>query len=236
MRHITTRRVLSGGVLMMLVATAAVACGTEKLTTPCAVVVDGSGSGTKFDAAKRLDDTFTKFTSDNKCGTMSFVPIDSAPMASTCYIKDVDIDPDLGGNSDPETVRAGRRKLALDDAHHMLDCAKKNSLSDVLGGLTRAAGQRPRGKGTYQILVVSDMLQNASGGSLYHTDLSTPAAISKAVQQWAAKAPSLVGADLTITDCGVTMNTGADAEHIRSFWTQLLRTPQVGNPGVHFER
>jgi hypothetical protein len=235
MRHITTRRVLSGGVLLALAATALTAC-TKELTTPCAVVVDGSGSGTKFDAAKRLDDTFTKFAKDNKCGTMSFVPIDSAPMASTCYIKDVDIDPDLGGNSDPEKVRTGRSKVARDDAHQMLDCAKKNALSDVLGGLTRAAGQKPEGTGTYQILVVSDMLQNADGGSLYHTDLSTPAAIGKAVQQWAPKAPSLAGAELTITDCGVTMNSSQAAEAVRNFWTQLLRTPQAGNPGVHFER
>ncbi|BEL06363.1 hypothetical protein Q0Z83_045540 [Actinoplanes sichuanensis] len=231
-----TRRLLAGTAALTLIGTALTGCSEDRLTAPCAVLIDGSGSGDKFDAAKRLDDTFNSFLLDNGCGSVGFVPIDSAPLASTCFIKTVDIDPDLGGNSDPETVRGGRRKLALKNAQEMLACAKKNPYSDVMGGLQRAVQQKPTGTGTYQLLVVSDMLQNTPQWSLYKTDLKTPAAIAKAVQERAANAPNLAGARVSITDCGVTLGSSEQAQQVRSFWTQLFGSTQAGNPEVSFER
>ncbi|WP_306213505.1 hypothetical protein [Actinoplanes sp. RD1] len=230
------RRLLAGSAALIFAGTTVTGCKDDKLTAPCTVLVDGSGSGAAFDAGKRLNDTFNSFLLDNECGTVGFVPIDSAPLASTCFINAVDIDPDLGGNSDPETVRAGRRKLALQKAQEMLACAKQKPYSDVLGGLGRAAQQKPEGSGTYQILIISDMLQNTPQWSLYKTDLTNPAAITRAVQRRAASAPRLTGARVTITDCGVTLPSSEKAQQVRAFWTQLLSSAQVGNPEVNFER
>jgi len=231
-----SRRRIAFGAALAVGALSLTGCSADKLTTPCAVVVDGSGSGAKFDAATRLKDRLNDFAVEQKCGQLAFVPIDGAPVGSVCTQKTLPMDPDLGGNSDQETVRTGRRTLALTRANAMLECARQNPSSDVLGALRRAADQRPPGDGTYQVLVVSDMLQNAGDLSLYKMELGTEAAMTKAVDTVAAQAPKLAGMRLDITDCGVTLSSSKKAVEVKTFWTRLFKTAAVGDPEVDFER
>jgi hypothetical protein len=106
-------------------------CGdkTSEFSTPCAIVVDGSLSSGVFDASKRLDETGTKFLVEQKCGHVSFVPLNGNSESTTCEQDRLAMDPGVGN---PDTAMDGRRKLAVKRA----DVIKK--LAPVTPGLKGA--------------------------------------------------------------------------------------------------
>jgi len=201
--------------------------GAEEITAPCAVVVDGSGSGEKFDAVARTRATLKKFLADQKCGKLAFIPLNGVSNTSTCTETVLDLDPDLG---DPDEIRASRRALAEKRALELLTCAKQeNSRSDVLGALQHVARARPEGTGAYQVLIVSDMMQSGNGASVLHADLSTPQLRAGEIQKLTSRIPDLSGVVLYPTDLGRGVYSGQSAENVRNFWTELLAA-KAGKP------
>jgi hypothetical protein len=224
---------LAGGLLMLSLTGCA-----QQLKTPCAVVVDGSGSGARFDAKTRLDSRLPRFLSDKKCGTLTYVPITTDSAADTCTAEDLELDPDLQGNR--ESVRAGRLEKAKKDAAWVLACAqKKDPLSDVLGALSRAVTQRPDGSGAYQVLVVSDMLENDASVHLERDDLSTPqqrrAVIDRLVHD--ERIPNMRDMSLEVTDRarGIQARDPVKYGQIAAFWRELFASKAAGSPEVKYD-
>jgi hypothetical protein len=211
---------------------------SQQLTTPCAVVVDGSGSGQRFDAKTRLDDRLPRFLRTHECGVLTFVPLTSSSEADTCTRVDLELDPDLPG--DRERIREGRRTKARADAQAVLECARqKNPRSDVLGALSRAVTQRPEGAGTYPILVVSDMLQHDVGVDLENDDLSSPAKRRAILSRLAddGRIPNMKGMSLEVTDRGrgIREQDPVRYSQITSFWNELFASRAAGAPEVEYD-
>lgn len=119
----------------------------QALDTTCAVVVDGSGSGSAnkgFDAKAKLNASIVPFMKDQHCGSLAYAPITASSKASPCHISDVDLDPPSESTDDVEAIRQNARVKAVAGAHAMLTCAHDtNGGSDVLGGIARAAEALP---------------------------------------------------------------------------------------------
>ncbi|MDL4815013.1 hypothetical protein [Actinomadura opuntiae] len=235
--HHRERVCAAAGVVLVATALGVPGCdpGHDSYSAPCGVVVDGSASGQNFDADKRVTELLPGFLRANKCKTLTYVPLDTDSRGSVCSHKDLDLDPDLGAGTDKEAIRAGRQSRALKDAHAVLACLHAGRpKSDVLGALARAADQRPDGKGTYHVLVVSDMLQTDRTVDLTHADLST-AAKRRAILDgpFKGRVPDLGGTALEITDRGRTLKDTRQSVGLNAFWTQLFAT--AGHPTVKYD-
>jgi hypothetical protein len=216
---------------------------SRPLTAPCGVIVDGSQSGKTFDAAQRLKDTFPTFLAANNCKIVTFVPLNASSQGSVCTTPDLDINPDLGDNTDQQDIQIERRADALRVAESMLICArtKQPSLSDgsdVLGALARAVTQRPPGTGTYHVLVVSDLIEYANGLSLYdnkaiNTSAKRTALISSLSRR--GEIPNMTGMALEITDRGRDLSSQQDSDDFNAFWNELFASKAAGSPHVIYD-
>jgi hypothetical protein len=206
-------------------------CGdkTSEFSTPCAIVVDGSLSSGVFDASKRLDETGTKFLVEQKCGHVSFVPLNGNSESTTCEQDRLAMDPGVGN---PDTAMDGRRKLAVKRAHDLLDCTRtsRNRASDVLGALRLALRNKPEGSGAYRILLVSDMVLHDEHVDLNTADLSTAAKRADVIKKLAPVTPGLKGAELFPTDLGKGTAGSTRSKFISDFWHELLSSAAAGGP------
>lgn len=237
--HRPQRIAAVAGTAFALMAAGIPGCGAEDggYSAPCGVIVDGSGSGKKFDAGKRTADLLPDFLREHKCKRLTYVPLATDSIGSTCSQKDLDLDPDLGAGTDQDTIRAGRRAKAVKDAKAVFDClAPKKPMSDVMGSLARAADQRPDGTGTYYVLVVSDMLQNDPAFALTHADLSSNASRAAVLNgPLKDRVPDLSGMELEITDCARTLGDPRKSAQVRAFWRQAFAAGASGRPKVTYD-
>ncbi len=221
------------------------ACSAQGATfsSPCGVVIDGSASGAKFDATKRLNDLLPGFLLDKTCKTLTFVPLDGSSQGSVCSARDIDLNPDLGGDTDPNAVRTERRAKALSLAESVLACARKSPLSvggsDILGALARAVTQRPDGTGTYHVLVVSDLIEDDGTVNLYRTDsIGTPERRANLISYLGqhGRIPNMTDMSLEISDRGRNYSSNpADSVNFTAFWAALFASKPAGNPQVKYD-
>jgi hypothetical protein len=207
---------------------------------PCAVIVDGSRSGTVFNASERLHQTLRPFLQANGCKMLAFVPLNKASVGSVCYQPTLDLDPNLGPGTDQAVVQAGRLGYALKQAQELLTCAHSQpSLangSDVLGALSRAISQRPAGPAPYHVLVVSDMIETDESVNLYdgaqYSTAARRAALIAALGR-SGLIPDLHGVSLDITDLGAGLKNPIKSINFDRFWAALFATKAAGDPQVY---
>lgn len=217
--------------LLSLCAGCSIVQNPEHWQAPCSVIVDGSGSGADFKVATRLDQTLDRFLSDQRCGTVAFVPLDGLSDTSICRQVPVGLDP-KDADVDPETLRAPLRKVAVQRAKDLLACAQKEDSqhSDVLGALRAAARDRPDGPAPYQVLVVSDMIQSDDAVNLLNRNLDTPQTRARLITDLAPLTPDLAGTVLYVTNPGANIADARRAQDVTAFWTELLATDRAGRP------
>jgi hypothetical protein len=218
-------------VAALLVASCGTFDGPERLSADCAVVVDGSGSGADnddgFRAKEKLKATLPRFLADQKCKYLSYAPITSASVASSCQVPRIDIDPDDDRRAEREPLWAQTRALAAAGAEKMLACARERRPgSDVLGGLDRAAKVPRDGDGTYHVLVVSDFDQADPDFKLSKYGLATQAQRDTAVNALVADRGLPELPDTTVYRVGFAMRGGKTTpervEQMGQFWQQVL--------------
>lgn len=208
------------------------ACGddSKELTAPCAVVLDGSKSGTELDVKKLMADHVENFLYDQSCRSVVFVPITKSSEASKCEAKvpPVTLDPALPPGSDVEYERGEALKRARDSAEKMLACAQQDEDpgSDVVGGISKAVSGRPQGSGTYQILVISDFIQRDAKISLYKEKDLTKNRREELVAEFKAdsRVPELTGVQITQYGFGLGYTVGPVSQ-LRAFWEDLIPIP-----------
>lgn len=227
------RRTVRGILLVVGVMGAVSACSSvfqqpEQWSRPCGVIIDASGSGDKFRAEDRLRSKLDLFLADQKCGELSFVPLNSFSDTSACNENRLPLDPPVG---DPETTRKAMRGEALTRSLRLLDCARKEEdNSDVLGALRRAAAARPAGTGSYAVLVVSDMIQIDDRVNMLKRDLRTPPARAKLIDEFADLTPNLADTVLFPTDLSTNIEDARLGQNVKAFWTELFATDRAGHP------
>jgi hypothetical protein len=203
------------------------ACGGPSLSAPCAIVVDGSGSGSYFNVTRSLDSTAVRFMTEQKCGWVVFVPLNGVSEGSVCREKPLQIQPP---DADPEQIPPARRTEAVKRAKHLLECARQSDGSDVFGALRRTVRQRPDGDGTYSVLMVTDMVHSAENISLATNDLRTPAARQKVISALRPSIPTMSGLALFPTDLSRGTSNPTLTRNISTFWHEILATSTAGNP------
>ncbi|GAB3968100.1 hypothetical protein GCM10029978_036870 [Actinoallomurus acanthiterrae] len=206
-----------------------------RMTAPCGVLVDGSGSGANFHPAQLLTEYADDFLFKNKCRDVAFGPITGASEESTCEIPAVDIDPDdLPPGADRGAVRRGARTDAVNAARKMLACAQGKGQvkgSDVIGGVARIVRQRPEGSGTYHVLVVSDFAASDATTDLYTANLADPAVRGALVRKAAGRMQDLAGVALTTRGFGAGISAQpAKFGPFTQFWTELIRAEHGAVP------
>ncbi|MEU3413210.1 MULTISPECIES: hypothetical protein [unclassified Streptomyces] len=226
----TTRR-LAVVVPLVCALSALVSCTKqeEALTTPCGVVVDGSGSAAAvkegFDAEAKLKDSLVEFLTDQKCGTVDYAPITRSSRSSSCRQGQVDLDPPHDANTDQKAQRAGARRNAAVAALAELKCARTQNGSDVWGALDRigetVAGDGPAPK----LLVVSDFGQSDPEFVLSRQDLTTKGRRAKVIDSLVKKRglPGIKGMDVFPVGLGMQYKTKpSEADDFESFWVEAL--------------
>ncbi|MEU5179817.1 hypothetical protein AB0G49_07165 [Streptomyces longwoodensis] len=204
----------------------------DRLSGDCAVVVDGSGSGkdddTGFRAKEKLRAALPRFLADKKCKYVSYAPITSASIASSCQVQRTDLDPDSDKRSERQSLWTQTRALAEAGAEKMLACARdRQPGSDVLGGLARAAKvPREDPKATFHILVVSDFDQSDPDFRLSRYQLATPAERDKAVEALVHGRGLPHLPHTTVYRVGFAVRGGKTTpqrlEQVDQFWQQVL--------------
>lgn len=205
----------------------------KRMATPCGVVVDGSGSGTKLNVRQLLDAHIDDFLFGNKCRRVAFAPITGASEESKCTAPVIDIDPDLPAGADRDATRRDGRIRAKQAAEAVLKCAQNDPDpgSDIVGGLRRIVTERPDGDGTYQVLAVSDFAQSDTTMSLYRENLAVPARRAALIHQLAAtqRIPDLSGVRLTTYGFALAISSRPDKRGpFETFWTELITGPAKG--------
>lgn len=214
----------------LLVGGCAVFAGPESLITPCAVIVDASGSGADFHADERVKTKLDDFLRERGCRRLAFVPLNTLSDTSTCNEEPLDLDPPEG---DPDSVRQAMRDVARQRALELLDCARKEGRdSDVLGALRKASAVRPPGDETYAVLVVSDMVHADENVNIFERNLDTPDARAEVIAEVANLTPSLPNTVLYPTDLSGNVAEAERAQNIRAFWTELFATDRSGHPEI----
>lgn len=220
-----------GTTALLLTACDGMPGGSERLSADCAVVVDGSGSGADskegFRAQEKLKATLPRFLADKKCKYLSYAPITSASVASSCQVPRIDIDPDADTRSEREGLWTQTRFLAQKGAEKMLDCARERQPgSDVLGGLDRVSKVPRDGDGTFHVLVISDFDQADPDFKLHKYELVTPAQRDDAVDALVTGRGLPELPDTTVYRVGFAMRGGKTtperADQMGQFWQQVL--------------
>ncbi len=223
--------------LLALISAAAVlggltACTSapEALTTPCGVVIDGSGSGdaTKngFNAEAKLKAELLPFLEDQECGTVDFAPITYTSQISSCKVDRVDLDPPHKETTDQDSQRERARVRAAGEALEELKCARRERPgSDVWGALDRIASVMPSDGPDAKLLVVSDFEQADPEFSLGKADLTTPESRDKVIDSLVKErgVPAVKG--MTVYTVGFGMKFGdrpSEYEDFEAFWNEVL--------------
>ncbi|MFF8726343.1 hypothetical protein ACF073_07600 [Streptomyces sp. NPDC015171] len=215
----------------------------ESLTTPCGVVVDGSGSAAAvkegFDSEAKLKDSLVEFLADQKCGTVDYAPITRSSRSSSCRQRQVDLDPPHDANTDQKVQRADAQRDAAVAALAELTCARTQNGSDVWGALDRIGEAVPREGGTPKLLVVSDFAQADPEFQLSHQEIGTEAARTKVIDTLVEKRglPGIKGMD--VFPVGLGMQYGAkpsEADDFESFWVQALEGRAKAHVDNHYRR
>lgn len=194
-----------------------------RYTAACGVVLDGSGSGTVFDAEAKLKSSLDRFLRDRQCKTLAFAPITVNSGASRCTVGTLDLDPDADATVDRDALHQEERAQALKDAETMLHCASvTNPGSDVYGALVRIASAEPAPK---YILVDSDFVQADQRMWLGGENLSSAASRSAVIDRLTASGlPALSGDTVYPTGFGMSLNDNPDQyQDFKLFWTDLLQ-------------
>lgn len=201
----------------------------EALTTPCGVVVDGSGSAAAvkegFDSEAKLKDSLIEFLADQKCGTVDYAPITRSSRSSSCRQRQVDLDPPHEANTDQKAQRARAQGEAAAAALAELKCARTQNGSDVWGALARIGESFPGDGPTPKLLVVSDFQQADPEFVLSHQDLTTEAARKKVIDTLVKKRglPGIKGMEVFPVGLGMQYKAKpSEADDFESFWTQAL--------------
>lgn len=214
----------------------------EPLTTPCGVVVDGSGSAAAnkagFDSEAKLKDSLVEFLTDQKCKTVDFAPITRSSRSSSCRQEQVDLDPPHDANTDQKVQRANALNGAAVAALAELKCARTQNGSDVWGGLARIAEAVPH-HGTPKLLVVSDFDQADPEFALSRQDITTRAKRAEVVDTLVKQRglPGIEGMD--VFPVGLGMQYGAnpsEAANFESFWVEALEGRAKAHVDNHYKR
>ncbi|SOE08136.1 hypothetical protein [Streptomyces sp. Ag109_G2-15] len=201
----------------------------EALTTPCGLVVDGSGSAAAvkegFDSEAKLKDSLIGFLTDQKCGTLDFAPITRSSRSSSCRQDQVDLDPPHDAQTDQKVQRANAQRNAAAAALAELKCARTQNGSDVWGGLARI-GEAFRSDGpTPKLLVVSDFDQADPEFHLSRQNISTKADRDKVIDTLVKKRglPGIKGMDVFPVGLGMQYSAKpSEADDFESFWVEAL--------------
>ncbi|MFF9573337.1 hypothetical protein [Streptomyces sp. NPDC014685] len=197
--------------------------------TPCGLVIDGSGSGAAggrgFDAEAKLKSTLVPFLTDRDCGTLAFAPVTRSSQTSSCRVGDVDLDPPADETTDRDRLRRSARILAVRGALTMLECARTQGGSDVLGALARIGEAMPSGEETPSLLVVSDFEQADKEFTLRVSEIGTEESRERAVDTLlgARGVPGIAGMD--VYPVGYGMRHDARPSEYRpfdAFWSEIL--------------
>ncbi|MFF4037256.1 hypothetical protein [Streptomyces sp. NPDC001816] len=201
----------------------------EALTTPCGLVVDGSGSAAAvkegFDSEAKLKDSLIGFLTDQKCGTLDFAPITRSSRSSSCRQDEVDLDPPHDATTDQKVQRANARTAAAVAALAELKCARTQNGSDVWGALTRIGESVPTDGPAPKLLVVSDFDQADPEFHLSRQDISSKSARDKVIDSLVNKRglPGLKGMDVFPVGLGMQYKAKpSEADDFESFWTEAL--------------
>ncbi|MFI2203159.1 hypothetical protein ACH47Z_20705 [Streptomyces sp. NPDC020192] len=201
----------------------------EALTTPCGVVVDGSGSAAAdkkgFDSEAKLKDTLVEFLTDQKCGTVDYAPITWSSRSSSCRQDQVDLDPPHDANTDQKVQRANALKQAAVAALAELKCARTENGSDVWGALARIGEAVPDKGGTPKLLVVSDFDQADREFALSRVDITTQAKRAEVIDSLVKSRglPGIKGMDVFPVGLGMQYWANpSEAGNFESFWTEAL--------------
>ncbi|MFE4546098.1 MULTISPECIES: hypothetical protein [unclassified Streptomyces] len=205
-------------------------------SVPCGVVVDGSGSGTSdttgVDVKKKLQQTLVPFLDDRHCSSLAYAPVTVSSWTSSCRHSPVDLNPKpVSDTSDPEVLRQRARITAINAAAEMLDCARGQNGSDVLGALARIAQSLRENHGTAAdgaaVLAVSDFEQADPEFRISKESLTTASERTKAVKKLlnGRKLPALRGMDLYTVGYGKSPTRKPSTyEGFDQFWTDILTT------------
>ncbi|GGS90878.1 hypothetical protein [Streptomyces cinerochromogenes] len=203
--------------------------GGEALTTPCGVVVDGSGSAAAvkegFDSEAKLKDSLGEFLTDQKCGTVDFAPITRSSRSSSCRQSQVDLDPPHDATTDRKVQRVNAQRSAAVAALAELTCARKQNGSDVWGALARIGETVPDDGGAPKVLVVSDFDQADPEFHLSRQDLTSEAKRAKVIDTLVRKRglPGIKGMDVFPVGLGMQYSAKPSrADDFESFWTEAL--------------
>ncbi|MFI6324077.1 hypothetical protein ACIBG8_41585 [Nonomuraea sp. NPDC050556] len=224
-----TRGVVAAAAALPLMALPA--CGGDEdnpqWTTPCAVVLDGSGSGTKLDVEGLMKERLGEFLVDKHCGAVAFAPITGSSGSSKCDIDSVVLDQAHQPGDDVAANRADALDVALEGAATMLACAQKDEYkaSDILGGIDRAVGGRPPGDGVYEMLVISDFAQTDATMNLYKEKLDDKQRREELIAELKADArvPNLSGTQITAYGFGKGFSKVPGRTNLLlAFWNELI--------------
>ncbi|MFD6323039.1 hypothetical protein ACFWOL_09215 [Streptomyces sp. NPDC058442] len=200
----------------------------DPLTTPCGVVVDGSGSGSSeggFDAEAKLKSSLLPFLDEQKCGTVEFAPITRSSKSSPCQVAEVDLDPPGSETTDQDSARAKARGVAGKKALEELECARTQDGSDVWGALDRISEAMPGDGPDARLLVVSDFAQTDKEFRISRADLSTAqkreTVLDTLVKQRGL--PGLKGMHVYPVGLGMQYDgRPSESEDFEAFWAEML--------------
>ncbi|MCL6671554.1 hypothetical protein [Streptomyces panaciradicis] len=203
---------------------------------PCGLVVDGSGSGTSdhtgIDVKKKLQETLIPFLDQRGCSSLAYAPVTASSWTSSCRHSPIDLDPKpKSSTTDPEVLRQRARIAAVNTSVEMLDCARGQNGSDVLGALGRIAQTLRETQGSAandaSILAVSDFEQWDREFHISREPLSTAAERTRAVNKLLAgrEVPALRGMDLYTVGYGKNPTRKPSSyQGFDQFWTDILTT------------
>jgi hypothetical protein len=208
-------------------------CSQHRLIGACGVVVDGSGSGnatTGFDASGQLHNQLSKFLTTTGCRYVVFAPINGASQQSFCSEPELDMDPDIQGAVDRQTLHQEAFAAAMQRSEAMLKCARSDkrsipNASDILGGLARIAQERPSVPGPYSVLVVSDFRNWSRSLELSRENLTTQASRTALINKLASEGlvPNFHDAPVYTAGFGVLQSKNpARFPAFRAFWVQFM--------------
>ncbi|MZE77276.1 hypothetical protein [Streptomyces xinghaiensis] len=201
---------------------------------PCGLVVDGSGSGrsddTGVDVKKKLQETLIHFLESRNCSSLAYAPVTASSWTSSCRHSPVDLDPTpKSSTTDRELLRQRARNTAVNASVEMLDCARTQNGSDVLGGLGRIARTlretQDDAADNASILAVSDFEQTDPEFRISRQPLSTRTERTRAVDKLLAgrELPALRGMDLyTVGYAKNPARKPSTYQGFDQFWTDIL--------------
>ncbi|MFF9089145.1 hypothetical protein ACF1BE_22510 [Streptomyces sp. NPDC014991] len=229
--HRSTVRRLVAVVPLVCALSALVSCTEQEkaLSTPCGVVVDGSGSAAAvkegFDSEAKLKDSLVEFLTDQQCGTVDFAPVTRSSRSSSCRQRQVDLDPPHEANTDQKVQRADAQQEAAVAALAELTCARKQNGSDVWGALARIGEAVPGHGGAPKLLVVSDFDQADPEFHLSRQNLTTEGRRARVIDSLVKKRglPGIRGMDVFPVGLGMQYSAKpSEADDFESFWVEAL--------------